>query len=91
MSNNYNSIEGDEDHLAIKTEPDFFLSNLLQKHGVDMNQSVAIAQDQNVIVKFLREGANVEIDPAEEEEEQFYKMEENNELEKDDIVDHKSD
>ena len=45
MSNNYEPVENNEEggHQSIKTEPDFFLSNLLNKHGVEPSESIQIA------------------------------------------------
>ena len=51
---------GSKDHPSIKLESDFMISKMLQKHGVSVNDSVDIAKDSNLLVRFLQDEDNVD-------------------------------
>jgi len=38
---------------SIKVEHDFYISKLLQKHGVNIEDSICMAGDNNLMAKFL--------------------------------------
>ena len=48
------------DKELIRMQQDFFLSRLLQQHGVNFNDSICMAKDSNVIAQFLENAAKMQ-------------------------------